>query len=95
MSVGWRFGTSSVEEYAGAIAHEAYHNLLSQEPEATIDDLTGREEERKCIDFEIRVLEKLGNAEILLRNLQMLTRFPTHVGSEDNIFDLMWRIRRG
>lgn len=88
----WR--TSSPETYAGMIAHEAFHNQTSREPEANINAPTFREEERMCTDFEIRLLEKLGNAEHDIRGLRMLTRFPTHFGSYDNLFDLIWRMRR-
>lgn len=95
VTVDWTFWrTKSDEAYAGVIAHEAYHNQISREPEASIDDPTDREEERRCIDFEIRVLEKLGNAEDEIQRLRRLTRFTTHFASADNLFDLIWRMKR-
>jgi hypothetical protein len=94
VTVGWPdWRAASSETYAGAIAHETYHNQISREPETTIDDPTGREEERRCIDFQIRVLEKLGNADNEIRHLRIQRRFPTHFGSKENLFDLIWNIR--
>ena len=64
--VGKRTWNHSALWYAGAIAHDCYHSKLYQEARAgaeaqsPIDSWTGTSAEKKCLNFQIEVMESLG-----------------------------------
>ncbi|HET8564339.1 MAG TPA: hypothetical protein VFM35_10745, partial [Candidatus Binatia bacterium] len=69
--------------YAGAIAHDAYHAKLYQEakqksgrePEA--DYWTGEEAEKKCLDFQRRILMELKADEKTIAYIKECEKNPT------------------
>ena len=73
--------------YAGAIAHDAYHAKLYQEakqksggrePEA--DYWTGEEAEKKCLDFQRRILMELKADEKTIAYIKECEKNPTYHG---------------
>lgn len=74
---------SSVE-YAGLLAHEAYHNVLY----ASGSTYAGAEAERQCVQKQLAVLTELNAPQELLRQVEHLMLFPTSPRTPDEEF---WR----
>jgi hypothetical protein len=84
--VGKRTWNHSALWYAGAIAHDSYHSKLYQEalvdaggkPDA--DCWTGTEAEKKCLAFQIEVMESLDADEETVQYLKQVEKNPTYQG---------------
>jgi hypothetical protein len=78
--------------YAGAIAHDCFHSKLYQEARENsggkppADCWTGREAEKKCLTFQIKVLETLGADAETIAYLKESGKNPTYQGH-----NLGWR----
>ena len=72
--------------YAGAIAHDCYHSKLYHEARASTgttpsaDCWTGSEAEKKCLAFQIEVLEMLGADQKMVAYVRELEKNPTYQG---------------
>ncbi len=72
--------------YAGAIAHDSYHSKLYHEARESSDGnppadcWTGIEAEKKCLAFQIEVLETLGAGAETVAYLKELEKNPTYQG---------------
>jgi hypothetical protein len=72
--------------YAGAIAHDCYHSKLYHEARAgaggkpPADFWTGTDAEKKCLKFQIEVLESMGADEATVDYLKQVERNPTYQG---------------
>jgi hypothetical protein len=72
--------------YAGAIAHDCYHSKLYQEARAAAgvkppaDSWTGADAEKKCLKFQIEVMETLGAEEETVQYLKQVEKNPTYQG---------------
>jgi len=73
--------------YAGAIAHDAYHAKLYRGIERSLIDAgtdadawTGAVAETRCLEFQWRVLRRLGAGDELLRYVETCRDNPTYQG---------------
>jgi hypothetical protein len=84
--VGKRTWNHSALWYAGAIAHDCYHSKLYQEARATTDgkppadSWTGPDAEKKCLKFQIEVVESMGADEDTIAYLKQVEKNPTYQG---------------
>ena len=77
--------THSTIWYAGTIAHDGYHSLLyhkekkrSKGIEPNPDSWTGTSAEKRCIEFQLKVLMELSAEDYLIRYLQQQLKNPTY-----------------
>jgi hypothetical protein len=90
--VGKRTWSHSALWYAGAIAHDSYHSKLYHDARESsggkppADCWTGREAEKKCLAFQIKVLETLGADAETIAYLKQVEKNPTYQGH-----NLGWR----
>lgn len=88
--VGFRTWNYSAPWYAGTIAHDGYHSLLyheakgadTAEPPAT--SWTGADAERKCLDFQARVLSEIKADPALIKYVRGQAVNPTYQDIEYN-----------
>jgi len=86
--VGFRTWDYSASWYAGTIAHDGYHSLLYHEAkgagQAQPPDLawTGTDAERKCLDFQARVLDEIKADPSLIKYVRDQTVNPTYQNVE-------------
>ena len=72
--------------YAGAIAHDCHHSKLYHEARASIgkkppaDCWTGSEAEKKCLAFQLRVLQELKADENMIAYVRKCAENPTYQG---------------
>lgn len=73
--------------YAGAIAHDAYHAKLyfdarqnRQRGQQEVDDWTGAEAEKKCLDFQHQVLLALNAGADIINYVENCALDPTYQG---------------
>ena len=72
--------------YAGAIAHDSYHSKLYHDARQntgkrpSADSWTGKEAEKKCLAFQIEVLESLNADDETVAYLRELEKNPTYQG---------------
>jgi hypothetical protein len=73
--------------YAGAIAHDYHHSKLYHEAKANdkrkkalAESWTGIDAEKKCLAFQMEVLESLHADESMMAYLKGLQRNPTYQG---------------
>ena len=84
--VGRRTWNHSALWYAGAIAHDCYHSKLYQDARAgaeakpPADCWTGTDAEKKCLKFQIEVMESLGADEDTVQYLKQVEKNPTYQG---------------
>jgi hypothetical protein len=84
--VGKRTWNHSALWYAGAIAHDGYHSKLYQEARAATgakpaaDSWTGTDAEKKCLAFQIEVLQSLHADEETVAYLKQVEKNPTYQG---------------
>jgi len=71
--------------FASTIAHDAFHSLLYRQAkekeggqEPPVEAWTGTEAERKCIEFQLRVLKELTTDQYLIKHLEKMKENPTH-----------------
>lgn len=69
-------------EYAGVLAHEAFHNMLYRNHE----ECEGAEAERRCIDYELEVLRELRATDALLRKVERTKFLPLHNVPPDEFY---------
>jgi len=90
--VGKRTWSHSALWYAGAIAHDSYHSKLYHDERArtgsrpAADCWTGSEAEKKCLAFQIKVLEMLNADAETIAYLEEVEKNPTYQGH-----NLGWR----
>lgn len=84
--VGRRTWSHSALWYAGAIAHDAFHSRLYHDGKAAAggeppaDCWTGKDAERKCLAFQIEVLNALDADARTVAYLEELRKNPTYQG---------------
>jgi len=84
--VGKKTWSHSPLWYAGAIAHDCYHSKLYQEARSAAgakplaDCWTGTDAEKKCLNFQIEVMESMGADEKTLAYLKQVEKNPTYQG---------------
>jgi hypothetical protein len=87
IDIGERTWNSPTTWYASAIAHEGFHIKLYREarmrsgvepPE--INTWAGAEAEKKCLKFQLRVLQELKAEDAVLEYLRELMESPTYQG---------------
>lgn len=73
--------------YAGTIAHDSYHSKLYHEAKANnqgkkpdADTWTGTEAEKKCLAFQLQVLEDLNADETMMAYVKAWEKNPTYQG---------------
>ena len=82
--VGKRTWSHSALWYAGAIAHDSYHSKLYHDAKSIsgkkppADCWTGKEAEKKCLAFQIEVLQSLDADEKMVAYLRKLEKNPTY-----------------
>ena len=77
--------TSVTEWYASTIAHDSYHSYLyhknlylNKGKEPNLDTWTGKEAEKECIGFQLKVLKKITKRQNLISYLEELKKNPTY-----------------
>jgi len=91
--VGKRTWNHSALWYAGAIAHDCYHSKLYHEALAIAggkppaDCWTGTSAEKKCLNFQIEVMESLDADEETVAYLKQVEKNPTYQGHNRS-----WRV---
>jgi hypothetical protein len=84
--VGKRTWSHSALWYAGAIAHDSYHSKLYHDArergggKPPADCWTGREAEKKCLAFQIKVMKTLGADAETVAYLEEVEKNPTYQG---------------
>ena len=98
IDVGLRCWTSSTICYASGIAHEGFHIKLYREAkqrnggrEPDINTYGGVEGEKKCLEYELRVLEELKAEDFYLKYVRELMKSPTYQGDPFSRRDYMRR----
>jgi len=84
--VGKRTWSHSALWYAGAIAHDCFHSKLYQEARASLgsqppaDSWTGTDAEKKCLNFQIEVMESLDAGAETIAYLKQVEKNPAYQG---------------
>lgn len=83
----WQKGTMW---YAGTIAHDAYHSFLYHQYKEKNDGAephprvwTGAASEKKCLEYQLQVVQELGENEYVISYLEKVKENPTHQDVEN------------
>ena len=87
IDVGLKIWTSPTIWYASGIAHEGFHITLYREAkqrngghEPEINSYGGVEGEKKCLEYQLRILEELKAEDYCLDYIRELMKSPTYQG---------------
>lgn len=98
IDVGLKSWNSRITWYAAGIGHEGFHIKLYREAkeqnrgnEPDIDSWAGVDGERKCLQFQLRVLQELNVEEYVLDYYRELIKAPNYMGDPTSIRDYLRR----
>jgi hypothetical protein len=98
IDVGQRIWNSPTIWYASGIAHEGFHIKLYREAkmrnggdEPKVNTWGGAEAEKKCLEFQLRVLQELKAPNGFLEYVRQLMKSPNYQGDPSSFKDYMRR----
>jgi hypothetical protein len=102
INVGEKTWTSPTVWYASGIAHEGFHIKLYREAKmrngahwSDVDTMgavkKAVEEEKKCLEFQLRILQELKAEDQFLKYLRKLLKSPNYLGDPFSFKDYLRR----